>query len=186
MKNKLLAVVKHLKYLKYILRHKWFVFVAGRKVGVGLWQLIIHDWHKFLPDEWFPYVEYFYGDNGKTFNGGWLWQWKEAATLKDAFDYAWNAHQNRARHHYQHWRLQNDDNSVKHLEMPEKYVREMIADWMGAGRAITGKWEVEKWFLDTYHMKEMGEDTWSSLAVIFTELEMIEASKIAWRLGVGF
>lgn len=26
------------------------------------------------------------------------------------------------------------------------YAREMIADWMGAGRAITGKWEVAEWY----------------------------------------
>lgn len=30
--------------------------------------------------------------------------------------------------------------------MPEKYGREMVADWMGAGRGITGKWEADKWY----------------------------------------
>ena len=34
------------------------------------------------------------------------------------------------------------------LEMPESLAREMVADWMGAGRAITGKWEVEKWYAE--------------------------------------
>ena len=28
---------------------------------VPLWQAIIHDWTKFLPCEWFPYVQRFYG-----------------------------------------------------------------------------------------------------------------------------
>lgn len=32
------------------------------------------------------------------------------------------------------------------LAMPYGYLREMIADWMGAGRAITGKWEVGEWY----------------------------------------
>lgn len=32
------------------------------------------------------------------------------------------------------------------LPMPEKYVREMVADWMGAGRAYTGSWDdLPKW-----------------------------------------
>jgi hypothetical protein len=30
--------------------------------------------------------------------------------------------------------------------MPEKYVREMVADWFGAGKAITGKWGAKDWY----------------------------------------
>jgi len=30
--------------------------------------------------------------------------------------------------------------------MPEKYVREMLADWDGAGRAITGKSDPGAWY----------------------------------------
>ena len=30
--------------------------------------------------------------------------------------------------------------------MPDHFAREMVADWMGAGRAITGKWEVATWY----------------------------------------
>jgi hypothetical protein len=32
------------------------------------------------------------------------------------------------------------------IDMPDCYIREMVADWAGAGRAITGKWEVCKWY----------------------------------------
>jgi hypothetical protein len=32
------------------------------------------------------------------------------------------------------------------LPMPRKYVLEMVADWAGAGRAITGKWDVKGWY----------------------------------------
>lgn len=32
------------------------------------------------------------------------------------------------------------------LQMPEHFVREMVADWAGAGRAITGRWEVADWY----------------------------------------
>lgn len=34
-----------------ILKHKWFVLLAGLEVGVPLWRLIIHDWSKFTPAE---------------------------------------------------------------------------------------------------------------------------------------
>jgi hypothetical protein len=51
----------HWQYLRYVLRHKWYVFLACRQLGVPLIQSVIHDWSKFLPCEWFPYVRYFYG-----------------------------------------------------------------------------------------------------------------------------
>ena len=165
--------MKHLKYFNYVIKHKWFVLVAGLRLGrVNLWQLIIHDWHKFLPDEWLPYVIYFYGSG------------KEAHEIKSRFDVAWNAHQNRAKHHYQYWHLWNDDGEKYHLPMPEKYVREMVADWMGAGRAITGKWEMEAWFLDTHHKKDMCCHTWLILGDMFEELKMTEASRRAYETGI--
>lgn len=30
----------HLSYLAYVLKHKWFVFVAGLHLKVPLWQLV--------------------------------------------------------------------------------------------------------------------------------------------------
>lgn len=123
---------KHLKYLNYLLRHKYFVFVAGLQLKVLLWRLIIHDWSKFLPCEWFAYAEYFYGKQSSVENG--------IKQLKD-FDSSWNHHQKRNKHHFQYWVLIEDTGGIKPLRMPEKYVREMASDWLGAGHAITGKWE---------------------------------------------
>jgi hypothetical protein len=52
---------KHLKYLKYVLTHKWYVLLKCIELGIP-WRGIVHDLSKFLPSEWSPYVEYFYGD----------------------------------------------------------------------------------------------------------------------------
>jgi hypothetical protein len=57
-------VSKHLRYLSYVVCHKWFVFVAGLKTGAPFWRLLIHDWSKFMPSEWRPYVLSFYGPGG--------------------------------------------------------------------------------------------------------------------------
>lgn len=129
----------HLKYASYVVRHKWFVFRAGLQTGAPLWRLIIHDWSKLTPAEWFPYVRSFYGPQPRT------------DAVKDAFDAAWLHHQHRNPHHWQHWLLQEDDGALKLLEMPEHFVREMVADWMGAGRAITGKWEARSWYEKNCH-----------------------------------
>lgn len=144
---------KHWRYLLYIVRHKWFVFVAGLRVKAPLWRLVIHDWSKFTPGEWFPYVEYFYGEKPRLQKEEWddYRYWTQAHKYYAAFDRAWLHHQHANPHHWQHWVLRNDDGIVKTLPMPAPLVREMVADWMGAGRAITGKWEALDWYLKNCH-----------------------------------
>ncbi len=141
---------KHFQYLKYIIRHKWFVFLACRRCGVSLWRSIIHDWSKFLPCEWFAYVNEFYGDwkKIKETEPDDFRYWGYRQPIIAAFNKAWNHHQKVNKHHWQYWLLTNDCDSPKHspLQMPEKYAREMVADWWGAGRAITGKWEALNWY----------------------------------------
>lgn len=127
---------RHLAYLKYVLRHKWFVFTAGLSLRVPLWQLIIHDWHKFTPFEWLPYARCFYKPNGEK-------QYIES----DAFSHAWNRHQKRGLHHWQAWLITWDRGETQALKMPDRYVREMIADWKGAGKAL-GKPNTPAWYMD--------------------------------------
>ena len=120
---------KYLKYLNYVIRHKWFVFLECCKTGI-IWQGIIHDFSKLLPSEFFPYSIYFYG-SGKN---------------DKEFDNAWLLHQKRNPHHWQYWLLYEDEGALKTLNIPIKYRKEMIADWIGAGKAITGKDNTEKWY----------------------------------------
>jgi hypothetical protein len=116
----------YIKYLKTLLRHKWFVFLEGLKIGCNPFLLFIHDSSKFLPDEFVAYARSFAGP------------WKYSDRPKDvieAFDRAWLFHQHRNKHHWQHWILTQDDDPTMCVEMPVKYVLEMVADWRGAGRA---------------------------------------------------
>jgi hypothetical protein len=126
---------RHLQYLKYVLRHKWFVLIAAVKVGCPLWRAIIHDWHKFMPGEWFPYARAFYDRYGN--------KWYKPDT---DFDHAWNAHQKRGKHHWQYWLLTFDQGGVESLDMPAVYIREMMADWWGAGKGQTGNWDAVTWY----------------------------------------
>lgn len=120
----------HWLYLKYVVRHKWFVYRAGRLLGVSRLQLLIHDWQKFTRAEWGPYVRYFYSDTPD----------------QDAFDRAWLHHQKLGgKHHWQYWVLREDDGSTKALEVPDRYRREMLADWRGAGLAL-GKPDTAAWY----------------------------------------
>lgn len=129
---------RHVAYLRYVLRHKWFVLLACRDLRLSLYQAIIHDWSKFLPCEWFPYARNFYNPNGS--------KRIDADYEAKAFKFAWLHHQKLNPHHWQYWVLNNDSGKTEALEMPEAYAREMVADWIGAGRAITGRVETRSWY----------------------------------------
>jgi hypothetical protein len=142
----------HLKYLRYVLKHKWYVFVGCWALGVPLWQAIIHDWSKFTPGEWLAYVAQFYGhkpderEERLTMSMGIVIKSRE--DIKAAFDAAWNHHQKVNPHHWQYWLLitDNDEPRLRPLPIPQRFVLEMVADWYGACMAITGKPEMEAWF----------------------------------------
>ena len=138
-------MVAHLAYLRYVLAHKWWVFLAGIRVGAPLWRLVIHDWSKFTPAEWGPYVRQFFSPSGERRmvrepDGRY-----RIHTASDEFQLAWLHHQ-RNRHHWQAWISIEDGGELRPLPMPRSYVLEMVADWMGAGRAITGRWEAREWY----------------------------------------
>lgn len=124
-------VRKNWLYAKYLFRHKWFVFLAGAMTGAPLWRLVIHDWSKLRPCEWVPYREFFYG--------------VRTPEVTAAFERAWLSHIHWNKHHWDHW-CSKDHGAFKALPMPDKYVREMVADWAGAGRAITGRWDLNVWY----------------------------------------
>ena len=149
---------RHLAYLKYVIRHKWFVAIACYHCGVSLWRALIHDWHKFLPSEWSAYAHTFYNADGTKA--------KYAENLE--FAVAWNLHQKRGKHHWQHWLLTWDRGDTICLPMPEKYWREMVADWWGAGRAITGNWDARNWYAKNTALK-LHPDTRMAVAELLRE-----------------
>lgn len=141
---------KHLRYASYVVRHKWFVFRAGLKTGAPIGRLLIHDLSKLRPSEWAPYTERFYGDNAGHLD-------KDGES--DAFQLAWTRHWHRNPHHWEHWLIFQDDGSMRGWQMPDGLVREMVADWMGAGRAITGRWEAGAWYDTNGHRMTLHADT---------------------------
>jgi len=146
---------KHLKYLSYVIRHRWYVFVECLKMGL-VWRGLVHDLSKFLPSEWFPYVNYF--------NGEWRCKgdvppdYKAPQEIKAAFDLAWLKHQHRNPHHWQYWRLREDDGGTKVLPMPPVFVKEMLADWRGAGKA-QGQTSLGPWYAKHYWKIEVAKET---------------------------
>lgn len=126
-------MMPHLRYLRYVVLHKLYVFMAGIAIARHvhraerwprvLWRYLVHDLSKFRPSEWSPYVANFYGKRTDTNDGA-------------RFDRAWLLHIHRNPHHWQHWILREDSGSTKVLLPEAWFVDEMVADWLGAGVKI--------------------------------------------------
>jgi len=106
--------MKYWKYLKYILRHKYFVFIECYKEGI-IWRGLTHDLSKFFPSEFFPYYNHFYGKDSRR-----------------KFEVAWLKHKHRNDHHWQYW--VNTDYYYC-FKMPNKARREMICDWKAMSKS---------------------------------------------------
>lgn len=129
------GVKRHRAYARYVLRHKLLVFQEGRKLGVPLHRLIIHDWDKFLPDMWLAYAKTFYAADGtKQYQPG------------TNFERTWLRHIHLNPHHWQHWVLIRDNGHTVKQPIPSAYLREMLADWRAASRAQGNVVDLQSWY----------------------------------------
>lgn len=137
-----MAVISHhFRYLRVVLRHKWYVFLAGRKLQVPFWQLVIHDLSKFGRHEWPAYVERF--GSGRA---GRMDKSEDTQAFRDAWEHHWTHN----KHHWEFACVWEDGHfgtrAIAAIEMPEHYAREMVADWNGASRVYSGKADCSEWY----------------------------------------
>lgn len=116
-------------YLQSLNQHIAYVRQAGQIIGVSFDQLHRHDQSKFSVEEFPHYARHFFGDKGDP----------------DGWERAWLHHENHNPHHWGHWIARSGKMAGKPLPMPEWYVKEMVADWHGAGRAYQGSWDISVW-----------------------------------------
>jgi hypothetical protein len=124
--------MRDVKYLSYVIRHKWWVLYYGIKIGAPLRRLLLHDMSKFLPAEWVPYRDFFDGPQPPS------------AEVRERFMAAVKLHKSRNPHHWEWWIRDYYPGGV--ANMTEPYLLELLADWCGAGRAINGKADPIGWY----------------------------------------
>lgn len=151
----------YLKYLVRLLKHKYFVFIAGSMIGLPLWLRITHDWTKFLPCEFIPYAKNFCGDYSRSPVG------RENAN--NEFLKAWLHHENSNKHHWGYWVPRSGKSANEPLEIPDVYLLEMIADFMGASRTYTGKWSISRWLGDNIQTMKFNKNTKKNFLEIMHE-----------------
>ena len=93
---------------------------------------VFHDSSKWSDEEYQSYDNYFYGN-------------KSYAVVNE-FDYAWLHHIHNNPHHWQYWILLEDEGKQKALEIPERYVIEMVSDWMSFSIKKNDIRELFKWY----------------------------------------
>ena len=117
-------------YLFQVIRHKWFVLLAGIRIGgFPIWRLLIHDWSKFLPSEYSVYKKRF---TSKEYT-------------EEEWEKAWLHHIHFNPHHHEHWMIKGQA-----IRMPDVFVKEMVIDWHGAGRGYQGSWDIQPWIDANY------------------------------------
>lgn len=121
--------MRYVQYLRYILIHKWYVLLECCRLRIP-WLGLTHDLSKLLPSEFFAYADRFFGKGISDF-----------PDQVKRFRVAWLKHQHRNPHHWQHWfqvEVEPDDSSTLAQDMPLRYRKEMLADWLAMARVSGG------------------------------------------------
>ena len=106
------------------------------KFGIPL-QGITHDLSKFSPTEFLESIKFYQGGKSSPI---------PAAKKAQGYSLAWQHHKGRNKHHYEYW-TDNYDLGTTCIKMPYKYVLELVADYLAAGRTYRGK---DFTFVDEY------------------------------------
>ena len=144
--------MKYFKYLKYVLKHKWYVMLECFKIGL-IGHGIRHDLSKFYPEEFIPYANFFGKIKQRRRKGGY---YKPVDTGNKSFDYAWLLHQSRNRHHWQWW-VVPEAGVLYPKAINKSNLKEMVCDWIGASKAQGHGISIVQWWKDnnskmTFHL----------------------------------
>lgn len=116
--------MKYLGHFLYTIKHIIFVAYYCFRFGV-LDRAVKHDWSKFKRDEWGPYANTYFDNQGR---------WHKPKEYNDDFLDARQLHIERNNHHWEHWAFTNRKGERVALKIPDRVTREMIADWKAAAR----------------------------------------------------
>ena len=136
---------------------------------------ILHDLSKYSPVEFWEGVKYWQGNRSPI----------DACKEINGYSMAWFHHRGRNKHHYEYW-CDNFDRGCTANLMPKKYFMELVADYLGAGRAYMGEnftftKEYEWWQNKRKNPLKMDERQLVMLDTIFRSLAEMESP--AWRIA---
>ncbi len=116
----------HIKHFRTIVRHKWYTGIECFKLRL-YWQGLVHDLSKFSLCEFSESAKYYQGtrtpiDRAKEVKGHSL---------------AWLHHKGKNKHHWHYW-TDFRNGKVYSVGIPDKYLKEMACDIVGASKSYLG------------------------------------------------
>lgn len=151
------------RHLHTVCRHRRQVRRNCFKAGL-IWRGLTHDLSKFSPQEFFAGAKYYQGNRSPQ------------AKERELFGYsaAWLHHKGRNKHHFEYWTDAGADGAVVCVEMPPKYLAEMICDRIAASKVYKGKEYTDscplQYFLSRKDKAQMNAQTAEKLEYFLTLL----------------
>ena len=178
---------KYKGYVRYIVLHKWYVFVACCHLGIPL-RGLLHDFNKLRPSQFFYYARYFFGANPKTLKGEGKNDYR--------FMRAWFRHQKCSDHHWQYWILPDKrmsttfgvlrpyeseyEDILRKFDMPRNALLEMIADWYSAGMVAGKGNNISKWYRENGDDMILSPRTRQWLDEAVGDIELAQERGVPW------
>lgn len=127
------------KHLRTVNRHRRLVRKHCFKAGI-IWQGLTHDLSKYSGKEFWAGAKYWQGTRSP--------QAREREIL--GYSAAWLHHKGRNKHHFEYWTDVGKNGEPMCVEMPPKYLAEMICDRIAASKVYNGKNYMDGCPLDYY------------------------------------
>ena len=147
------------KMLWAVIKHKWYIILSAKRVGLKWWMLLGHDLSKFSRVEFCAYAKQFYASGGTPGDA--------TGHTSSAYDIAWQHHQDHNLHHPEHWAVQPPPCI---LPMPNQFVQEMVADWLAASKTHTGSWDMSQWLSKNIGRFQFHDDTKDRLRNVLEDI----------------
>ena len=166
-------VIEFLVYFGYLCLHKWYVLLAGIKIAAPLFRLIIHDMHRFRPSSMIGFVTY------SEFMP-YVPEWTDSMCSEEALKLRHND-QYKGKYNWQHWVLIKNDGTLYPVEMPDKYVYELVADWMAHERFVAkgkDRWNPSEYYLQNRDKMIIHPNTHRLILTIMRAHDFITVEKI--------
>lgn len=114
------------KHLKTILIHKYWVAKYCFQLEL-YWRGLTHDLSKFHPIEFLESIKYYTGTSSPI----------NECKKDKGYSLAWQHHKGHNSHHYEYW-IDRLDTGGEPIKMPKDDLKELICDWIGAGKTYMG------------------------------------------------
>ena len=156
--------MKPWQHFKTITKHRFLVMCGCFRVGL-IWQGLTHDLSKYSPTEFWVGARYYQGTRSPN----------TAEREAKGYSEAWMHHKGRNKHHYEYWTdMSKQTRNYESVEMPRKYLVEMVMDRRAACMTYQGKAYTDgsalKYFMGSRERELMHPNTRMHLEYILTML----------------